>query len=504
MDEGMSLFYMSFCDGDMPKGSKFLGAVMVFAEDLQSAVLQAWVMGVNPGGEVASMKASSAVASMVDKKWLNRLLSKDEVDQFDLEMSLKVNQMNETNESGAALATIESIALPVAFLTQQVTDSIAKIRVAALAEAEGLDVSRPKDREAMRSIAHRVAKSKVAMEKLGKSLSDRRKAEIADEVNAIMAERKRIEAELDELRDQIKAPAEEFDAREKARIDAHESAIKEIEEIGRYNRPVASSDDVRALIAELDALPDRDWQEFADRATRLVSITREDLQHRLAVQVKAETDAAELARLQHEEAARQQRERDATIARIAAEQARQAAEDAAKLGAQIEAARVENERLAAEEKARAEREAIEAAAQSDRDAAAERERLANEALAQAERDRQQAELGRIAVEDQRRVDAERAEADRIAAAAKAERDQAAAIEAERQRVAKIAADEAAERKRREADREHRGRVNAAARDAVMDAIGEFTSTSAGEANKIAEAIVKAIATGRVPGVTISY
>lgn len=425
--------------------------------------------------------------------------------------------MSQTTE----LTTIEAIALPVKFATQEVTDAIAKIRAAALAEAEGLDVSRPRDRDSMRSIAYRVAKSKTAMEKLAKGLSDRRKAEIADEVNAIMAERKRIETELDELRDQIKEPAERFDAREKERIAGHEDAISEIEEIGRFENGMTGityrpdADTIRGRIAQLDALPPRNWQEFEDRATKLISITREDLQFRLAAQIKSDTDAAELARLQAEEIARKQRERDATIARIAAEQAAREAEALAEEKRQAEAARVEAEREAFLARERREREAIEAAAQAERDAASARERAMAEQIAAAEEQRKQAELDRIASENAARVAAEkadrdriaaeqRAEAERIATAERAQREQAAAIEAERQRVAKIAADEEAERKRREADKEHRGKVNAAARDAIMDAIGEFTSTSASEANKIAEAVVKAIAIGRVPGVSISY
>lgn len=49
-------YWLSFCDGDLPKGHQFLGVVLIdHADSLEDAVRQACRSGSNPGGEVAAM-----------------------------------------------------------------------------------------------------------------------------------------------------------------------------------------------------------------------------------------------------------------------------------------------------------------------------------------------------------------------------------------------------------------------------------------------------------------
>lgn len=50
----MSLFWMSFCDPDRPKGRQFIGVALVEAPTLPDAITTAWRTGCNPGGEVQS------------------------------------------------------------------------------------------------------------------------------------------------------------------------------------------------------------------------------------------------------------------------------------------------------------------------------------------------------------------------------------------------------------------------------------------------------------------
>lgn len=52
----MVTYWLSFCDADKPKGSQFLGVVLVDAESLEDAVRACWKAGCNPGGEVASIE----------------------------------------------------------------------------------------------------------------------------------------------------------------------------------------------------------------------------------------------------------------------------------------------------------------------------------------------------------------------------------------------------------------------------------------------------------------
>lgn len=403
-----------------------------------------------------------------------------------------------------AIATIETIALPVKFVTEEVTDAIENIRRAAMAEADGLDISRPGDRDKIKSVAHRVSKSKAAMERLGKSLSDRRKAEIADEVNAIMVERKRIESELDALRDQIRAPVTEWERKEEQRIAGHEAAISAIDEMKYFSQDDIPSGYIQDRLDAFNALPSRKWEEFEGRAEQSMSITREDLTHKLGLAIKREHEAAELARLRAEDVERQRKAHESQIAAVAAENAKREAEEKARAEAVAEAARVEAERLADEAAARDERLAaaareaeIQAAANREKQARIDAENAAKRAEEQRAADAKAAEQRRA---DDARIAAAREEAARVAAGI----EQAAAIERERQRVAKIKADEVAAQQKREADTKHRAKINAAARDALSKIITKQVSIGAENDAALATEIVKAIAKGEIPHVRLEY
>ena len=175
--------------------------------------------------------------------------------------------------------------------------------------------------------------------------------------------------------------------------------------------------------------------------------------------------------------------------------ARRAEEEAAEMRRQVEAAHelalymdAEFDRKRADEaeqRANQQREhdariAEEAAQQATKDA---------EARIQAEREaaaRRETEARRMAEDAERR--AAQAEAD-----AKLAAERAAAAERKRQADEAAAAD--AERKLREADRKHRATINRAARDGLV---------SAGLTEDAATEAIKAIAAGKVRGVTINY
>lgn len=48
-------WWLSFVDPDRPEGDRFLGACIVEGTDLGAAVQTAWMLGCNPGGEVAGI-----------------------------------------------------------------------------------------------------------------------------------------------------------------------------------------------------------------------------------------------------------------------------------------------------------------------------------------------------------------------------------------------------------------------------------------------------------------
>jgi colicin import membrane protein len=385
------------------------------------------------------------------------------------------------------LVVVGGYALPVAYSTEEVDDILTKVKASVRAEAKDLDISRPADRAEIKSLAYKVSRTKTALDQHGAELV----ADTKKRVGLIDAERRRVRDELDALRDEIRKPVTDWERAESERVAGHEGAIKLIEAHSTAAAGLTSVQ-IEILIGELNALPPRDWQEFAGRAEKAIAFAREDLEDRIARAKQREAEEAELARLKAEEAARQFREMQERIAAEAAEKAKREAEEKARL----EAERVEAERVAAERAARAK-------------------------LDEAERQRKQAEIDRIAAENRARVaEEERVEAERMAEERRQRDAQAAeqrrvdaeasAIEAERRRVAKIAADEAFARHKREADNKHRGQINAAARDAIAAKISEAWPGSKNfvlnkqDCSVIATAIVKAIASGAIPNVKIEY
>lgn len=74
-------YWLSFCDTDKPAGKAFLGVAIVEADDLETAVSEAWDKEVNPGGEVLAMKLPSEVDHIVLGN-VNRLLSASEAENL--------------------------------------------------------------------------------------------------------------------------------------------------------------------------------------------------------------------------------------------------------------------------------------------------------------------------------------------------------------------------------------------------------------------------------------
>ena len=350
------------------------------------------------------------------------------------------------------LVVLSKLTPAVIFAPGGVDDILAKI--AREVRHTPIDISTKSGREHCASVAYKVARSKTALDKMGKDLGDANyKA-----WKAITAERARIETELDKLRDEVRKPLTEWENAEKDRVAAHEAALIQIEDMGRFEVP-PSAEDIKYRIDALIALPPRKWEEFAKRADDIEQSVIAALNGRHEEAVRREAEAAELVRLRAEQVAREQKERDDRIAAAAAEHARLEAESKAKREAE-----------AAEERAEFERRRI------------EQEKA--EAVARAEK-----------AEADRKATAAKAEQDAKEAAAAAERRQAAAIEAERKRVADGAARIAAETAKREADKKHRAGIHNAVLLALIDL---------GVAPEVGKGVVVALAKGAVPHTKIEY
>lgn len=350
-------------------------------------------------------------------------------------------------------------ALQVFSAEQGLDPYLAKIRQ----EIDGFvpDVSTAKGRKEIASIAYKVAQSKTALDNVGKDLV----AELKEVPKKIDAERKRMRDLLDSWKDEVRAPLTAWEEAEAARVARHQGNIDMMK-----LRLECRDLDVTELKANISCIEGIEigpyWEEYEAEAARVKDKALTALRDALVIREKHEAELAAIAKFQAEQAAREQKEREERIAREAAEA----------------------ERLAAEQRAQAERDAV---AQRERDAqaAAERRELELKLQAeQAERQAAQAERDRIAAEqraEQERADAVRRQAEAV------ER----AEQAERQRQADEAARLEAEAKAREADRAHKGAILKAAKEAIL---------KAGVTEEQAKAIVKMIAAGNVPAVSIQY
>lgn len=400
--------------------------------------------------------------------------------------------MSETTE----LAVLPRAALPT-ILAADTNDVFGKL-ARELAAFEP-DATTPQGRAEIGSKATKVGKAKMELVRLANGLTEGWRASTA----AVVAERKVIEERMDSLRKQIEAPRDEYNAREKNRVEIHESRIKTLEDAAQLSEHATSWEIAKDIDTFSELYADCDFEEFAAKAHKARTNTLNAM--RVAYQAtKTREDEAEASRVAAIEAVERQRveaeaarqAREEQIAREAAEAARQAAE--------AEAARQARE---AEEKAQAALAMAEALRVHQATEAERREKEAALALAEAEQRAEQerdaaAERERV-IRERERLSAEQAERAMAEAAKKAEVDRLAAIEAERARVAKEAAAQKAKDDARAADTAHRGKINREAMEDIYNVLLALLPPD-GTAEPLARAVVKALAKRAIRHCRVEY
>lgn len=248
------------------------------------------------------------------------------------------------------------------------------------------DVTTKKGRDAIASMAHKVARSKTYIDNAGKDLVAELKAlpKQIDESRRVVRER------LDALKDEVRRPLTEWEA-EQERIKAEEAMnalhAEALEMNIKFDQELAAkfeADHEMALLMDKDI--DRERADKAAEAERQ-RIAREEEIKRQAEE-KAKREAAEKARREIDAAAA--REREAILAKE----------------------RAERERIEAQQ--RAEREQREAAERAEREkqAAVEAERRkAQEEADRIRREAEQREQARLAEEKRKADEQARREAD---------------------------------------------------------------------------------------------
>ncbi len=211
------------------------------------------------------------------------------------------------------------------------------IREKALAEQAQLDtdLSKAKNRDAIKSLAYKVTQSKTYIDKAGKVVVD----ELKELPKKVDASRKQCRDELDALSEEIRKPVTDWEDAEKARVAAEELA-----------RQIERDHEEALQMNELHDL--RKSEEERKRIEHENEIKRQAAeQARIEAEQKAqrEREAAELkARQEVEAAAKRERE-----AREAQERAEREKQEAIAKAEREKLAAVEAERRKAEEAERA-------------------------------------------------------------------------------------------------------------------------------------------------------
>lgn len=314
------------------------------------------------------------------------------------------------------------------------------------------DVSTKKGREAVASMAYKIAKSKTALDDVGKELVN----DLKELPKKIDAERKRVREILDSWKEEVRKPLTDWEQEEEKRIDKCKAGIENIRSMIADVEAI-NSIEIKERIAALESIVTDAtiFEEFEIEAIRTKEFSLNQLKQFLVKREQYESEQSELAKLRAEAAAREQKEREDRIAKEAEERALKAAEEKARLEKETAEKRELELKLLAETAQREKLEAVRREENAKKEAAAREERLKIEAE----------ERQKKAIEDERKAQTE--------AAAKVE----------------------FERVKREHDIKHMRSINSAALNAFI---------TNGMTEECAKLSVSLIAKKLIPNITITY
>jgi hypothetical protein len=265
------------------------------------------------------------------------------------------------------LVIVEQLNIMDVFTGDSLTDLLREIET----KAKGFTptVEHAKGRKQIASMAHKVSRSKVVLDNLGKELvADwKAKAKKVDE------QRKIARDTLDALRDEIRKPLTEWEEAEAAR-EAAEKLAKEIE--AAHETALAE----HAL-----------WLRQKDIEAKEAELARQEEER----QQKAEAERIEKERIDREEQMKREAAEAAKKQAEAEAQAKIAEAERKEREAKEAAAKAERERIAAEQRAKVEKEmAVKEAERKAKEEAdrIERERLAEQAKQKAADEARQADV----------------------------------------------------------------------------------------------------------------
>lgn len=87
----MTLWWLSFCDDELPEGTQFLGATVAPGLDIAEAARAAWKNGTNPGGQTLGIPVPEHMRHHYEPL-VGKLMSRAECEAFDEALQQKLKE----------------------------------------------------------------------------------------------------------------------------------------------------------------------------------------------------------------------------------------------------------------------------------------------------------------------------------------------------------------------------------------------------------------------------
>jgi hypothetical protein len=220
------------------------------------------------------------------------------------------------------------------------------------------DLSTAGGRKAIASFAHKVTRTKTAIDNAGKALNEQARKQIA----AVDAVRREMRETLDALRDEVRAPLTEWEVAEKERLEARDNTLRIINQAG-IGVPGETAAAIEDRLRQLHCIGilEEVFQEGTESAIEALEKAKDQVSVLLDRAKSEEAAQAELEKLRAEAAAREKADREKAEAEAAAERIRLLKEQRAREEAERTRIAEEKAVAAAEAKHKAEIEAIQRA-----------------------------------------------------------------------------------------------------------------------------------------------
>lgn len=252
---------------------------------------------------------------------------------------------------------------PIIFANGKIDEIMMEIKTKA--ESFKGDVATDAGRKEIASFAYKIARSKTALDEVGKEFISREK----EKISIVDAKRKAIRDTCDYLKDIVRQPLTDFEEAEKLRVENYKKRLALIVEAGNSsekNWQMLSVVEMNDMLQEVASERDFEWEEYLVEAEKLILDAVDKIDEAIRKRLAYDKQQTELEQLRKEKAEREKLEYEEKLkadaiekATIQTENARKAAEVAqqkaeADLKAEQEKSKREAEEAVLRERARVE------------------------------------------------------------------------------------------------------------------------------------------------------